>query len=138
MADETPSKRTLSALTRYTTVSRQVFDGQDLISLRALHLWFERCSFVAADLRHATLDGCSFKLCDLRGAVLRGASLRGVSWAGCDLRDADLRDTDLAGARFGFVNTGAPPYGLTDVTGAQFDNAIVRGLETERVIGWDR
>lgn len=75
-------------------------------------------------------------ICDLRGANLRGASLRGVSWAGCDLRDADLRDTDLTSAQFGLVNTGAPPHGLTDVTGARFDNAITRALEIDQVIGW--
>jgi uncharacterized protein YjbI with pentapeptide repeats len=138
MADEAPSRQTLSALPRYTTVTRRLFDDQDLTSLRALNLWFSRCSFAGADLRHATLDGCSFKLCDLRGADLRGASLRGVNWAGCDLRNADLRDTDLTAGRFGLVNTGAPPQGLTDVTGAKFDDAITRDLQMDQVIGWVR
>lgn len=136
MADEAPSKQMLSALARYTTVTRQMFDGQDLTSLRALNLWFNRCSFATADLRQATLDGCSFKLCDLRGADLRGASLRGVNWSGCDLRDADLRDTDLTAGQFGLVNTGAPPHGLTNVTGARFGNAITRDLKVDQVIGW--
>ncbi|MER5327174.1 pentapeptide repeat-containing protein [Streptosporangium roseum] len=138
MADKAPSRQTLSALSRYTTVTRQVFDGRDLTSLQAMHLRFERCSFSGADFRHATLDGCSFLLCDLRGADLRGASLRGVSWAGCDLRDADLRDADLTSGRFGLVNTGAPPHGLTDVTGAKFDDAITRDLQIDQVIGWAR
>lgn len=131
-----PSKQMLGSLPLYATIERQVFDGQDLTSLRTRHLWFVRCSFVGADLRHATLDGCSFKLCDLREADLRGASLRNAGLAGCDLRDADLRDTDLTAARFGRVNTGAPPHGLTDVTGAMFDNAITRDLRIDQVIGW--
>ncbi|MFG2030314.1 pentapeptide repeat-containing protein [Streptomyces sp. NPDC048825] len=69
---------------------------------------------------------CWFKFCDLSGADLRGASLREVSLAGCDLRGADLRDTDLTGARIGSVNTGMPPLGLTDVTGARFEGASLR------------
>ncbi|MEV5575165.1 hypothetical protein AB0L06_34440 [Spirillospora sp. NPDC052269] len=79
MADEAPSKRTLSALGRYTTVTRQVLDGQDLTSLCALNLWFDRCSFVTTDLRHATLDGCSFNLRPARsksaGCVAEGREL---------------------------------------------------------------
>ncbi|WP_433191346.1 pentapeptide repeat-containing protein [Actinoallomurus sp. CA-150999] len=117
-------------------VDRQVFDGQDLASVRTQRLWFARCSFVGADLRHATLDGCSFKMCDFRGADLRGASLRGVSLAGCDLRDADLHDADLTASRLGYVNTGSHPYGLTDVTGANFANARLHDLQVDRVIGW--
>ncbi len=136
MTHEAPSRQALSSLPRYATVSHQVFDGQDLTSLRTSELWFVRCSFVEADLRHATLDGCSFKLCDLRGANLRGASLRGVRLAGCDLRDADLRDIDLSGGQLGLVNTGSKPYGLTDITGAKFDNAITRDLKIDQVIGW--
>jgi len=69
-------------------------------------LRLDRCTFAAADLRHATLDGWHFKLCDLTGANLRGASLRGASFAGCDLTGADLRDTDLTDARFGSVGVG--------------------------------
>jgi uncharacterized protein YjbI with pentapeptide repeats len=56
--------------------------------------------------------------------------------SGCDLRAADLRDTDLSGGQFGIVYTGTPPYGLTDVTGADFDKAITRGLRIDQVIGW--
>lgn len=104
--------------------------------MRTSQLWFTRCLFTGADLRHATLDRCSFKLCDLSGADLRGASLRGVSLAGCDLRGADLRDTDLTGASFGWVNTGTPPHGLTDVTRARFEGAILRDIRAEDVIGW--
>ncbi|MBC9000380.1 Pentapeptide repeat-containing protein [Micromonospora aurantiaca] len=95
-----------------------------------------RQSFAGRDLRHRTLDGHSFKLCDFRGADLRGASLRGVSFAGCDLRGADLRDTDLFYARFGYVRTHDPEYGRTDVTGARWDGADLRGVTAERVIGW--
>ncbi|NED56995.1 pentapeptide repeat-containing protein [Micromonospora aurantiaca] len=95
-----------------------------------------RQSFAGRDLRHRTLDGYSFKWCDFRGADLRGASLRGVSFAGCDLRDADLRDTDLSYARFSYVLTHDPEYGRTDVTGARWDGADLRGVTAERVIGW--
>lgn len=94
------------------------------------------CSFIGADLRHATLDGSWFNFCDLSDADLRGASLRDVSLAGCDLRGADLRDTDLTGARLGSVNTGIPPHGLTDVTGARFEGATLRNVQGEGVIGW--
>ncbi|MER5606452.1 pentapeptide repeat-containing protein [Micromonospora tulbaghiae] len=95
-----------------------------------------RKSFAGGDLRHRTLDGHSFKLCDFRGVDLRGASLRGVSFAGCDLRDADLRDTDLSYARFSYVLTHDPEYGRTDVTGARWNGADLRGVTAERVIGW--
>ncbi|MGR6320082.1 pentapeptide repeat-containing protein [Micromonospora soli] len=71
-----------------------------------------RKSFAGRDLRHRTLDRHSFKLCDFRDADLRGASLRGVSLAGCNLQDADLRDTDLSYARFSYVMTHDPEYGL--------------------------
>ncbi|WP_406036419.1 pentapeptide repeat-containing protein [Micromonospora sp. NBC_00898] len=95
-----------------------------------------RKSFAGRDLRHRTLDRHSFKLCDFRGADLRGASLRGASFAGCDLRDADLRDADLSYANFGYVSTHDPEYGRTDVTGARWDGANLRGVTVERVIGW--
>lgn len=75
-------------------------------------------------------------MCDFRGADLRGASLRGASFAGCDLRDADLRDTDLSYASFSDVRTHDPEYGRTDVSGARWDGANLRGVRTERVIGW--
>ncbi|WP_433222990.1 pentapeptide repeat-containing protein [Microtetraspora malaysiensis] len=135
MNDKASPRRLLNSLPRYATVKQQVFDGQDLASLRPQQLWFVRCSFVGADLRHSALDGCFFKLCDLSMAHLRGASLRGVSLAGCNLRAADLRDTDLTAARFGSVNTGTPPHGLTDVTDAKFDNAITRDIKLDQVIG---
>jgi uncharacterized protein YjbI with pentapeptide repeats len=99
-------------------------------------LRFTRCSFVGVDLRHATLDGCWFRFCDLSGADLRGASLRGTRLFGCDLRDADLRDADLTEAKFGRVNSGRPPYGLTNVTGARLQGAILRNVHQDNVIGW--
>ena len=130
------AKEDLASRRPYGHVQRQSFDGQDLTSVHLQQLWFTRCSFRRTDLRHATLNGCHLKLCDLRGVNLRGASLRGVSLAGCDLSDADLRETDLTGAQFGRVNTGIPPYGLTDVTGIRLDMAILRDLELDQVIGW--
>lgn len=104
--------------------------------MRLQGLWLTRCSFRGADLRHATLDGCHFKMCDFHGANLRGASLRGATFAGCDLTDTDLRDADLTGARIGLVLTGSPPHGLTDSTGIRLDQAIVRDLQLDQVIGW--
>ncbi|MFC5185507.1 pentapeptide repeat-containing protein [Actinomadura harenae] len=130
------AKQELAGLGTSSEVVRQVFDSQDLISLQTRQLWFVRCSFVGADLRQATLDRCSFKLCDLRGANLRGASLRGTHLAGCDLRDADLRDVDLTDAQFGWVNTGRPPWGLTDLTGADLAGATTTRLCVDRVVGW--
>lgn len=107
------------------TIRAVDFSSADLasISTPAL-LWLERCLFASADLRHATLNGCHFKLCDLRGANLRGASLRGVSFAGCDLTGADLRDTDLLDTHFGAVGAGrgAKP---TRLEGAQFSVGVV-------------
>lgn len=136
MTREATARQVLAAISYMSTVDRQSFDGQDLASARTRQLRFDRCSFVGTDLRHATLDGCFFKMCDLRGADLRGASLRGAGLSGCDLRDADLRDADLTGVRLGYVNTGAYPGGLTDVTGADFTDAVLREVRIERVIGW--
>ena len=130
------ARQRLAALRSYAAVNGEDFTGQNLASVGTSRLRFTGCSFVGADLRQATLDGCWFKFCDFNDADLRGASLRGVSMTGCDLRGADLRDTDLADARFGSVNTGISPLGLTNVTGARFDGASLRNLQTDDVIGW--
>lgn len=119
----------------YATVTAEVFDGADLSSVRLDGARLDRCSLVAADLRQATLDRCNFKFCDLRRAVLRGASLRFARLAGCDLREADMRDCDLTGASFGYVNTGAP-NGLSDLTEAVMDGAVLTGTMFDRVVGW--
>ncbi|MET8957809.1 pentapeptide repeat-containing protein [Streptomyces sp. NPDC004393] len=131
------SKQRLAALQRYSALSGEDFTGQDLVSARTSQLRFTRCSFVGADLRHASLDGCSFKFCDLSRADLRGASLRGAHLSGCDLRNADLRGADLTDAEFGRVNTGRPPYGLTNITGARLNGAILRNVQHDGVIGWE-
>ncbi|MGW3338627.1 pentapeptide repeat-containing protein [Streptomyces sp. NPDC001009] len=136
MTTSPTARQRLAALHRHAAVNREDFTGQNLASTHTSRLRFTHCSFIGADLRHATLEGCWFKFCDLSGADLRGASLREVSLAGCDLRGADLRDTDLTGARLGSVNTGMPPFGLTDVTGARFDGATLRNVQAEGVIGW--
>jgi uncharacterized protein YjbI with pentapeptide repeats len=136
MTQPTSAKVTLAARHQYATVRRELFDGEDLVSVRLQSLWFTRCSFREADLRHATLDGCRFKLCDLHGVNLRGASLRGAAFAGCDLTDADLRDADLTGARIGRVLTGAAPHGLTDASGVRLRRAVLRDLQVDHVIGW--
>ena len=136
MTTSPTARQRLAALHRYAAVNREDFTGQNLAFTRTSRLRFTRCLFIGADLRHATLDGCWFKFCDLSGADLRGASLREVSLAGCDLRGADLRDTDLTGVRLGSVNTGMPPFGLTDVTGARFEGATLRNVQAEGVIGW--
>ncbi|MES4900940.1 MULTISPECIES: pentapeptide repeat-containing protein [unclassified Streptomyces] len=129
-------KDMLASRHQHATVQRESFDGADLVSVCLRPLWFTRCTFRGADLRQATLDGCHFKLCDFRGADLRGASMRGVGLAGCDLTGADLRDADLTGARLGRVLTGAPPHGLTDATDVKLDNAVLRDVELDQVIGW--
>ncbi|MET7859580.1 pentapeptide repeat-containing protein [Streptomyces sp. NPDC005318] len=129
-------KEDLASRRRYAALQRESFDGGDLASVRLQQLWFTRCSFRGADLRQATLDGCRFKLCDLRGANLSGASLRGASLAGCDLTGADLRGADLSSAQLGQVLTGTPPYGLTNATGIKLDNAVLRDLQLDQVIGW--
>ena len=130
------AREDLASRHRNAELQRQSFDGEHLASVSLRQLWFTRCSFRGADLRHATLDGCHFKLCDLRGADLRGASLRGSSLAGCDLTGADLREADLTGARIGQVRTGIPRHGLTDTTGIKLDDAVLRDLELDQVIGW--
>jgi uncharacterized protein YjbI with pentapeptide repeats len=101
--------------------------------LRGFHT---RESFVGQDLRQATLNGASFKMCDFRRADLRGASLRGTYLAGCDLREADLRYADLTGAVLTFVNTGDPGHGTCNVTGARLDEAILKHVRLDRVVGW--
>ena len=110
------------------------FDSVDLNSLSLNRLWLDRCTFVGTDLRHATLDGCHFKLCDFRNANFRGASVRHATFSGCDLRDADLRDTDLTGASFGSVNTGTEA-GRTNLTDACLDGATLRDAQFENVVG---
>ncbi|MGW7241480.1 pentapeptide repeat-containing protein [Streptomyces sp. NPDC054804] len=129
-------KENLASRRQYATLQWESFDGADLASVRLRSLWFTRCTFRETDLRQATLDGCHFKLCDLRGANLSGASMRGVTLAGCDLTGADLRAADLTGARLGLVLTGAPPHGLTNATDAKLDQAVLRDLQLEEVIGW--
>ncbi|MGW5782112.1 pentapeptide repeat-containing protein [Streptomyces sp. NPDC003863] len=136
MTTSPTARQQLAALHSYAVVNHEDFTDQNLASTRTSQLRFTHCSFIGADLRHATLDGSSFKFCDFTGADLRGASLREVSLAGCDLRGADLRDTDLTGARLESVNTGMPPLGLTDVTGARFEGATLRNVQAEDVIGW--
>ena len=110
----------MRAAARYSQMLRRLnFDGSQLVSLRLPALLrLDRCSFVGADLRQATLDGARFKMCDLRGADLRGASLRRASFVACDLRGADL-----AGVRFGSVNTGDDTGG-TVLAGAVFDRGV--------------
>jgi uncharacterized protein YjbI with pentapeptide repeats len=125
----------LGAQRRYGRVADQVFDRAELTSVHCRRLWLRHCSFRHTDLRQATLDGCHFMFCDLRGADLSGSSLRGTSFVGCYLRGANLSNADLSQASFGYVNTGTAA-GLTDVTGANFDGAVVREIEVRRVIGW--
>ena len=55
---------------------------------------------------------------------------------GCDLRDADFRWADLTDAEFGYVMTHDPNYGLTDVTGANWQGACLERVTVDRVIGW--
>jgi uncharacterized protein YjbI with pentapeptide repeats len=50
-----------------------VFDALDLSSVLMNQLWLERCSFIGADLRHATLDGCH-----LAGASIEDALFENV------------------------------------------------------------
>ena len=138
MATSPSARQRFTALRYPSVVTGEDFAGQDLVSVRASGwLRFSRCSFAGADLRHAALDGCSFMFCDLSGADLRGASLRWVSLSGCDLHAADLRDADLTGARLGRVNTGRPPHGLTDATGARFERAVLRDVQVDGAIGWE-
>jgi len=138
MATSLSARERFTALRYPSVVTGEDFAGQDLVSARASgRLRFSRCSFAGADLRHAALDGCSFTFCDLSGADLRGASLRGVRLSGCDLCAADLRDADLTGARLGRVNTGRPPHGLSNVTGARFERAVLRDVQADGAIGWE-
>ncbi len=54
-------------------ISGRVFDALDLSSVLMNQLWLERCSFIGADLRHATLDGCH-----LAGASIEDALFENV------------------------------------------------------------
>jgi uncharacterized protein YjbI with pentapeptide repeats len=119
----------------YVTFRRVRFDGLDLSVAVSLQAWFDRCSFVGVDLRHATLDGCSLKLGDLQRADLRGASLRFARFSGSDLREADLRDCDLTGAVFGLVNTGNDANAFTDVSGARWTLSGARRATFVSVVG---
>lgn len=136
MDHQRTARELLSALHYSATVKGHTFDGQDLTTVRTPELvWFDRCSFIGTDLRHATLDGCRFKMCSFQGANLRGASLRGAAFSSCDLRDADLRDTDLTGSHFSYSNSGPQPV-RTDITGADLTGACLRDVQADQVIGW--
>jgi uncharacterized protein YjbI with pentapeptide repeats len=114
------------------------FSDADLSSVAtAGFLGLDRCSFRGADLRHATLDGCSFKLCDLSGANLRNASLRGVWFSGCDLTGADLRDADLYEIHLAAVGVGRGAI-PTRLKGALLTSgALVVGEEDPGAVRWD-
>lgn len=114
------------------------FSGADLSSV-ATHglLRLDRCSFRAADLRHATFEGCSFTLCDLSGADLRSASLRGVWFSGCDLTGADLRGADLYDVRLGAVGVGSGAI-PTRLKGARFTSGDLIVSDTDPdAVRWD-
>lgn len=125
----------LRSSTSTSTLRRLSFDGLSLPSIRLLG-WFDRCSFVGTDLRMATLDGAFFKMCDFRAAKLEGASLRGSSFGGCDLSSANLRNADLSYLHLGYVNSGDPAKGRTNLTGADLTGTTIDHLEAVRVIGW--
>jgi uncharacterized protein YjbI with pentapeptide repeats len=98
--------------------------------------FYDRPNYAGQNLRQATLDGCSFKMGNFRDVNLMGASLRGTHFMGCDLRGADLRHADLTGAAFSRVLTHDPDYGCTDVTGVLWENAVLRDVRVEDVVGW--
>ena len=59
-----------------------------------------------------------------------------TSPAATSLRNADFRWADLTDAEFGYVMTHDPNYGLTDVTGANWQGACLKRVKMDRVIGW--
>ncbi|GAA3481703.1 hypothetical protein GCM10018966_062340 [Streptomyces yanii] len=73
-----------------------------------------------------------------------GHRLRGLSyeraWArpprGTAAGETTNHDTDLTDAVFGSVNTGVPPLGLTNVTGARFGGPSLHRVELDGFIGW--
>ena len=133
-ADPNATRGELAGARYGMSISGRVFDALDLNSVLMNQLWLDRCSFIGADLRYATIDGCHFMFCDFRDATLRSASMRGAGFAGCDFRNADLRDADLTGTRFGYVRTGSDT-GRTDLTGTLLAGASLDGALFENVIG---
>lgn len=130
-----PAGRQRLSTARYgATIRGESFDLADLSVVALDQEWFDRCSFVDVDFRHATLVGCHFKLCDFRRAVLRGGSLRNARFAGCDFRAADLRDCDFRGATFGYVNTG-DVNGLTNMTDVIWSAGVPSEASFDRVVG---
>lgn len=119
--------REVLANTYYSQTLRGLdFGGSALVSVATPGLLFiVRCRFTEADLRHATLDHCHFRLCDFTRADLRSASLRGASFAGCDLTDTDLRGADLFDSQFRTVGVG-PGSTPTRLDGARFDAGALR------------
>ncbi len=133
--DDRYARGRLAGASCFSELTGEHFGGLDLSSVHPNHIRFERCSFVAADLRQATLDSCSFRYCDLSQAKLRGSSLRFVQFTGCILDGADLRDCDLTGARFDHANTG-DQSGRTTTTGVLLDGAILTDVTISDVVGW--
>jgi uncharacterized protein YjbI with pentapeptide repeats len=125
----------LNGLSPMARVANESFAGMHLPSLHPEETWFDRCDFSETDLRLASFDRCFFRFCSFVRADLVGASIRDARFAGCDFTDADLTNCDLTGSTFGFVNTGTPD-GLTVMTGAILEGAILKAVVTERVVGW--
>lgn len=60
-------------------------------------LTFSGYCMMGMDLRHANLQGTTFRRCDLRDANLTGAILLGCVFDDCRLRDAFRPENDIPG-----------------------------------------
>jgi len=108
---------TMSAMGRLVTVK------EDLASRRRYET-LQRESFDGGDLASVRLQQLWFTRCSFRGADLRQATLDGCHFKLCDLRGANLSGASMT------------PHGLTNATDAKLDNAILRDLQLDEVIGW--
>lgn len=111
------------------------FRGADLSRVDFSNGRFDRCVFVGASFRLATIRNASFVRCDLSGADFRGATLRDASFAACSLVDADLRHVDLRGVRLG-VASDLTGWRGNDLGGALLDGADLRRLEYRPETAW--
>lgn len=131
----------------WANLNRVVLKGSNLSYARLIKTSLEQavldeCEFVGADLSHADLNECSAERCGFGGANLSGASminarLTGASFMQSDLSQADLRASRLDDAKIseaklhGTVFTRAvlqkSDLKLSDVAGANFELADMRG-----------
>ncbi|MQY18547.1 pentapeptide repeat-containing protein [Nocardia macrotermitis] len=120
------------------TLSGADFTGADLSETHCTGVDFTRAVFRDANLSGADLADANLGAADLVGANATDAHFVNAQFADADLRGttlrgAQLRRARLRGARFGTVPDA--PDSVTDLTGANLDEAVLEGVDLRDVRG---